>query len=556
MQISNSLSLNMKNKTNKPEPRFNLRMQNPIKRDTFIKTSQVNFKGNEGQTKAQTEVVSDLRTTGENALNALEGQIASDGWAGKTADWISGAWNSKNRAHIVRADIETYQQQVDELDKSIKENQFEQKFKEIFKVDYEPSAIKNYNEKLEQFTLATTSHCVAKIVDEKLTPHLNQFNVENGQLKDKITNVTKTNVKAGAVVNYQKTTPKEDILTNFETTLSKLMGGKELLEKTAKAQGIDLKTATDEEKYKAYGQIGEYLVKTTKETAKNCAGGKNLEEIKNEYEDAYQKAYGTENDIQERVNKYNKSQEIGAAAVRGVVRSAMVAATVATVGASGIAGIAVGAGSTFGAKIIAEVTDKATNDIPNSQDLSKKVLAKMAKSAAISSADYVATRGLKNLIPDVETTSEVFNAVANTGKNVAIDTASGMVGEYFKQGKWYTNQIGPRMLISLTFSKLGKDNPVTKQLMSLTKGGVNQAMKKSLRDFDSTKTFINETKRELEENYMNNPEKFSALKYVVMNDSEAFDTLMVEGLHDYLSEKSKHVREQMGYKLSPEASID
>ena len=82
--------------------------------------------------------------------------MASDGWAGKTADAISILWGSENRETKVRADIETYTQQLQQLKeaKAQGEEQFKQKFKEIFGVDYNSDNIKAYMENPNDETYA------------------------------------------------------------------------------------------------------------------------------------------------------------------------------------------------------------------------------------------------------------------------------------------------------------------------------------------------------------------------------------------------------------------
>ena len=65
-------------------------------------TCPINFTGKSNRLKEYKKVTDSLSKTAENAQIALDGQIAADGWAGKTADAISVLWNSKNRAKIVQ----------------------------------------------------------------------------------------------------------------------------------------------------------------------------------------------------------------------------------------------------------------------------------------------------------------------------------------------------------------------------------------------------------------------------------------------------------------------
>lgn len=76
----------------------------------------------------------------------FENQLANDGWAGKTADAVSWLWGSENRAVKVRADIERYDTQLQELERARLQGkeQFKTKFKEIFGVDYNSESVQNY----------------------------------------------------------------------------------------------------------------------------------------------------------------------------------------------------------------------------------------------------------------------------------------------------------------------------------------------------------------------------------------------------------------------------
>lgn len=80
------------------------------------------------------------------AKSDFENQLANDGWAGKTADAVSWLWGSENRAVKVRADIERYEIQLQELERARLqgEEQFKTKFKEIFGVDYNSESVQNY----------------------------------------------------------------------------------------------------------------------------------------------------------------------------------------------------------------------------------------------------------------------------------------------------------------------------------------------------------------------------------------------------------------------------
>lgn len=527
MQISrfNNIKSEYIQNNSRPSFRAGLYAQKP---DTFTRTTPISFEGALSKKEQNyNNVIKSLTLTNDNAQFALEGQIASDGWAGKTADWISGAWNSKNRAHLVKADIEVQRQQVKDLEASIKQGKFEEKFEDIFGVKYNQEAIDNYAEKADDFKLAVTTKCMADITKEKIGKQLKQFKENKGELKDVRTQKVMPYLITGANPLYTVIIKKEDTFNDLKEGLIDLLGSEERLNKLVNKNGFNTEKDSMEKLYKGYGAVADYLYETSKSTAEKCRDGKDLEQLKEEYENAYTIAYGDQNDIQERVDKYNRSQEIGAAAVRGVVRAGMLAATVATIApATAIGSLAVGAAGTFSAKMIAEVTDKMTNDIDNSIDLSSKNVRKMLRSSAISSADYIASGGLKKIIPGLSTSSEILNSVVNTGISAGISTTTGIIGEYYKQGNWNTKQIIPRLLISATFSKLGADNAVVKQLSNMAKGGVQQAMKKCTRDYDTVREFVNGTKIMLDEEYTKDPEKYGSLKLLATKHPEMYDEYM------------------------------
>ena len=92
--------------------RQSLYVQKP---DTFERTCPVNFTGGSNKSKQYEKTTETLKTIGQNAQLSLDGHLASEGWAGKVADSVSVLWNSKNRAVLVQKDIDTYNQQIDDL---------------------------------------------------------------------------------------------------------------------------------------------------------------------------------------------------------------------------------------------------------------------------------------------------------------------------------------------------------------------------------------------------------------------------------------------------------
>lgn len=509
------------------------------KPDSFERTLPIGFKGKSDNKEEYKSVVNSLDITCHNAQISLNGQLASDGWAGKTADFVSGLWNSKNRAHLVQADIDMYASQVKDLKQSIEDKNFKPKFKEIFETEYNHANIVNYENKANAFKKAVTADCIAQITKQKLSKDLNLFKETQGILKDNVEQKISYMASTGSIPVYYITTPKEQVLSNLENSLIEVVGSKDVLNKSLKQNGVDVENISDDDKYKAYGVMAEYLVEASKTTAKKCSNGKSLSDMKTEYEKAYKIAYGTKNNIQERVDKYNRSQEIGAAVVKGVVRAGASAAITLAMPAAGFAKILSGTATTFAVKVAADASDKATNKIDNSIDLNSESVQKIIKNAAISAAENFATKGLSTIIPVVDTGNEFVNEIIEQGKSVAVDTAIGMTGERLKQGKWLTNQIAPRIIISAVFRNLGADIELLNDLLKCTKGGINQAMKKTTRDYDIVDKFIKGTKAALDENYLKDREGFGELKLISDTNPDLYNQIMVDMLNEHAEELKK-----------------
>lgn len=513
--------------------RINAFIQKP---ESFKHPISPSFTGRSNRIKQYEKTTENLKTTGKNAQTSLDGQMAIDGWAGKVADSISILWNSKNRATVVQNDINIYNAQIDELKQSIKENKFNEKFKEIFDIEYNHANIARYDKKSKQFKLAVTANIMAEMTNSKLSAHIKTYKENNGKLQDKI--ITRINPYAsiGCVPYIYETQTKENTLKKLENSLVSVLGSKEILTDTLKSSGINTETMTDDEKYSTYGVIAEFLVETTKETAKNCSKGKSIKELKEEYDTAYKKAYGTKNNIQFRVDKYNRSQEIGAAAVRGVTRSAISAIVMLAAPEAGLAKIAANAATVMGVKVLVDGSDKLSNNVDGS--LSKKNFQNLVRSASISGAEKLASSVISSFIPGFDTGYEVLDEVLSQGKSTFIDTTLGMTSEKLKKGKWATNQIIPRMIISTVFRNLNPDDDTIKTLLNFTKDGVNQAMKYSTRDYDAVKAFIEGTKIALKNIKTNDKQSLEEIKALSTSNPEEYTEIMLNALKQSLEEKS------------------
>ena len=334
---------------------------NPTENQSNTATCPINFTGKSNRLKEYKKITETLNQTAENAQKSFDEQRASDGWAGKTADAISILWNSKNRAKLVQADIDTYKEQVIELDSSIKENQFKDKFKEMFDVEYNHSNIEIYRRKVNQLEAALTSDFIAKFTDEKLSKSIKTYEKLSGKLQDINEIRPIPYATTGSIPYYNHVTSKDEIFENMENSLVEILGDKKALDKVLSSCGLDSEKATKEDKYKVYGCLSKIIVDTSKANAEKSLKGKTLEQVKEEYDKSYEKAFGTKNDIVARVDKYNASQKAGAACVKfvtGVVLNALGPTSVA-------ASLAYGAATS----VAMDIADASTNDIDGDFDL-------------------------------------------------------------------------------------------------------------------------------------------------------------------------------------------
>lgn len=504
------------------------------KPDTFERNINVTFTGKSNRIKQYTKTAETLLDAGKNAQLSLKGQLASEGWAGKVADTVSALWASNNRAHLVQADIENYNTQITDLKNSINNGNFKEKFKETFGVEYNQSNIRNYEKTAKHFNMAITTKAVSDIVSAKLNDDITIYDENKGELKDIVKKVPNYFANTGSVPYFDKTTKKEDILKNMEDDLVSIVGSKEILESTLKASGMDTEKMSDQERYNAYGLMTKFLIETTKQTSMNLSKSKNIKELKKEYDDAYVKAYGTKNHIQERVDKYNRSQIIGAAAVRGATRSALGALVMLTAPEAGFAKLVAKSVSTAGVKMLVDGSDKMSYKTDNAFDL--KTFKKLAYSSTVSGGEKFIIGLLDSVIPGTGTGCELLDEVLTQTRDVAVETSVGMVAEKLKKGNWATNQIAPRMLISFVFNNLDTDNDELKALIGMSKDSINQAMKYDKRGINPTKIVIEGTKEALKSAEFQNDKSFDKLRDLSINNPEEYTKMMVSVLDEVIKE--------------------
>ena len=84
-----------------------------------------------------------------SAKAAFQKQLDDDGWAGDVADGVSALWGSKNRASVIRKELASEQDRLNQLAQAAQKGDanFKAKFKQIYGVEYNQQAVEAYNKK-------------------------------------------------------------------------------------------------------------------------------------------------------------------------------------------------------------------------------------------------------------------------------------------------------------------------------------------------------------------------------------------------------------------------
>ena len=118
--------------------------------DSYVKNDFKPTKPKSSSNQNLTKTTNFLAREFNSAQKAFNAQMEKDGWAGDLADGISRAWTwateSKNSANYVREDLRNQKKNVTDLQKAAKqgEAQFKAKFKEIYGVNYNQTAMDAY----------------------------------------------------------------------------------------------------------------------------------------------------------------------------------------------------------------------------------------------------------------------------------------------------------------------------------------------------------------------------------------------------------------------------
>ena len=490
--------------------------------DTFERTTIAETKVLPQKTEVREEFANTINTLTEihdRAKITFEKQVALDGWSGKLADKISALWGSKNRASLVNQDLKAFSHDIEDLNNAAQNGNFRAKFKEKFGVDFNKEAIDNFEKISEKNTSIQISKKLATDVNKNLGSYVSYFEKKADYLSPK-------EYSDKAHGRFEEARVK---FGEFKRNLSSMVGGEKNLKELASAETENFAAITTEEQVKIYTQIAKQLITTSKETAKNIQGDKSDKEIQKEYDEAYKNAFG-ENNIIKRVDKYVRSQQVGAVFVRDSLLAGAIGATIATSGTA--YPILVGSGMSVVGNIGLDVSEMVTNNTDNKIDLSKKEVRTIVKDAAITGAEYMIGSALYEVIPMANTGSKIANGALNVARTLGIELSTAFVAEYARTGKWATEQIDPKTFIRLTLATYGIEELSRIGLSSYTKTvGKNRPIPPKVME-----NFTERANEELQKMYMKAPQDVLNLKFVHMQNPEKFNELLCASLSEVLSE--------------------
>ncbi|MBR1943526.1 hypothetical protein IJ843_07310 [bacterium] len=369
----------------------------------------------------RSETIQVVNSQLKSARASLQNQKDSDGWAGKTVDWISGAWGSNNRASKVNEDINKYRAQNQELANCKTEAEFKTKFKQIYGVEYDPVAITAFKTKQTQYQKATTAYSVETSFNDAT-----KFLQKNTELKAE-SHYTASPGGPGTVVT---TATKQQVYDRELGNFAQILGmgdkkaGMEQINSELKKAGLE--NASIDQKYKFLSTRAKECSTLLHTQTMEATGGKSYQTIAREYKNSYAGAFGTKNDIARRVNEYNDSQQTGAMVLKsGIKIAAGVVIGVAT-GGAGVAPLLVAAGAQSAVSFAVDASDLATS---KKGGTTEQYLT-LAKNAAIDGASQVVSGGASQIIK-----GSGVSTAARYALNTATDTAVDMGVEYLQTGE-------------------------------------------------------------------------------------------------------------------------
>lgn len=462
-----------------------------------------------------------LNLMNQKAKTAFDRQVAYDGWSGKFVDKLSVLWGSKNRASLVADDISLHKFQIENLENAVRVGNFKSEFFKTFGIAYNEEAIQNFEVVSAKYTLIKSAEQIADYTDEHLSDYIKFFDKNANSINPESQNFDEFKRK----VNIDKK------LGDFKEELTKILGGKENLKEFELSKRSDFMTLSKEEQTDIYKDIAQTLIYTSNMTAEKLKNGKSSKEIQKDYDDAYKAAFGEKNNIQKRVDKYIKTQQIRSTAVKDVLMSGIIGATIALSKTS--MPTVVGSMVTTAGYIGMDLADLATNKIDNKDDLREDTVKDIVKCSILSGAEYMIGSKMYDFIPEANYKNKVLDGVLNTARTLGIELSVAFVSEYAQTGEWATYQMNPKDFIKLTLSTFAVEE-LTRMGLSAPAGRKSNYSPMKVDD-SVVNVVVGRASQELQKQFDKNPTKFMNLKLLCMEKPDLFNELMTQSLGSVLS---------------------
>ena len=343
---------------------------------------------------------------------ALNKQLAEDGWCADLYEGLKWCVGSDNLDEKVKADLEKYKGYISQLQKAEKEGGeagFKAKFKEIFGVEYDPNLIKGYNKLQSNFAMA-----------QGLTIQKQGFYAEFGKSMNGQESYASMRNKYG---EYLKGAANGQIKDGGEAVDN-------VIAIELKKQGIDIKNATQAQKQEALKRVISNTYGSISSEVEKYTNGQSLDSMKKQLDNAGSAVFGNKHDITFRVNDYISSQQQGGAAVNMAVKAAAAIAITVATGGAGLAALTTAAALTATANAAIDLTDRVSSDV----GLKDGEVVEILKNAAVDGASVFAGGMVGKYAMMFKNANAFVQAGGRLTLQAAGDVATGAAAEYIQTG--------------------------------------------------------------------------------------------------------------------------
>ena len=364
-----------------------------------------------------------LRSQISSAKSSLQAQQDKDGWAGKTVDWVSGVWNSKNRAHVVKADIDKSEQQVKDLMSSKDMKTFNAKFKATYGVDFDPVQVAGYKKQLGQYEKSSAMNAMETSFNSQMKTLMS---------KSKLDDETQYIANPGAGGQVVVTATKGQVYNRELGKFAKFLGmgdskvGMKQINAEMKKAGIDPQKASMDKKYEFLHNRAKSCSKLLHNQTMQATHGKSYSQVKADFENSYTAAFGSKNNIAKRVADYNASQETGAYVLKSGIKIASGVIIGVATGGAGVVPLLAAAGAQSALSFAVDASDLATSK----KGGTVKQYVDAGKQAIVQGASQ-ALSGVSTLAIKATTLSTTSKVLLSTAADTGIDMGT----EYINTGK-------------------------------------------------------------------------------------------------------------------------